>query len=115
MSLTDAGTFLYPEAVRLLAAADSVDHLMDQHRHGQAGTLRIGFVDSAAYEVMPRVLREYRRRRPRVGYELHTMSSDEQVQALRAGRIDLGIGRAAADARQRGGDAWSCTSLSWWR
>ena len=31
--------------------------------------------------------------------ELHTMSSDEQVEALRAGRIDMGIGRAAADAR----------------
>ena len=97
VSLTDAGAFLYPEAVRLLAEADSVDRLMDQRRHGQAGTLRVGFVDSAAYEVMPRALSEYRRRRPRVDYELHTMSSDEQVKALRAGRIDLGIGRAAAD------------------
>ena len=99
VTLTDAGAFLYPEAVRLLATADGVDHLMDQHRHGGAGTLRVGFVDSAAYEVMPRVLSEYRRRWPRVGYELHTMSSDEQVQALREGRIDLGIGRAAADSR----------------
>ena len=99
VALTDAGAFLYPEAVRLLSAADGVDRLMDQHRHGRAGTLRVGLVDSAAYEVMPRVLSEYRRRWPRVGYELHTMSSDEQVQALRAGRIDLGIGRAAADAR----------------
>jgi len=99
VSLTDAGTFLYPEAVRLLTAADGVDRLMDQHRHGRAGTLRVGFVDSAAYEVMPRVLSEYRRRWPRVGYELHTMSSDEQVRALRDGRIDLGIGRAAADSR----------------
>ncbi len=97
VSLTDAGAFLYPEAVRLLAEADSVDRLMDQRRHGQAGTLRVGFVDSAAYEVMPRALSEYRRRRPRVNYELHTMSSDEQVKALRAGRIDLGIARAAAD------------------
>ena len=99
VSLTDAGAFLYPEAVRLLTAADGIDGLMDQHRHGQAGTLRVGFVDSAAYEVMPRVLSEYRRRWPRVGYGLHTMSSDEQVQALQAGRIDLGIGRAAADSR----------------
>ena len=97
VTLTDAGAFLYPEAVRLLAAADSVERLMEQRRHGQAGTLRVGFVDSAAYEVMPRVLSEYRHRWPRVDYELHTMSSDEQVRALRAGRIDLGIGRATAD------------------
>ncbi len=97
VSLTDAGAFLYPEAVRLLASADGVGRLMDQHRHGQAGTLRVGFVDSAAYEVMPRALSEYRRRWPRVDYELHTMSSDEQVRALREGRIDVGIGRAASD------------------
>ena len=98
VTLTDAGSFLYPEAVRLLAAADGIERLMEQRRQGQAGTLRVGFVDSAAYEVMPRVLAEYRRRRPRVDFELHTLSSDEQVKALRAGRIDLGIGRAAADA-----------------
>ncbi len=100
VSLTDAGAFLYPEAVRLLASADGVDRLMDQHRHGQAGTLRVGFVDSAAYEVMPRALSEYRRRWPRVDYELHTMSSDEQVRALREGRIDVGIGRASADSQR---------------
>ena len=99
VSLTDAGTFLYPEAVRLLAEADRVDHLMDQRRRGQAGTLRVGFVDSAAYEVMPRALSEYRRRWPLVDYELHTMSSDEQVRALREGRIDVGIARAATDPR----------------
>lgn len=99
VGLTAAGGFLYPEAVRLVAAADSVERLMDQHRHGQAGTLRVGFVDSAAYEVMPRVLSEYRRRWPLIRYELHTMSSDEQVQALGSGQIDLGIGRAVADPR----------------
>lgn len=97
VTLTDAGRFLYPEAIRLLAAADGVERLMEQRREGHTGTLRVGFVDSAAYEVMPRVLSEYRRRRPRVDFELHTLSSDEQVEALRAGRIDLGIGRAVAD------------------
>ena len=97
VTLTEAGRFLYPQALRLLAAADGVERLMSQRREGHTGTLRVGFVDSAAYEVMPRVLAEYRRRRPRVEFELHTLSSDEQAKALRAGRIDLGIGRAAAD------------------
>lgn len=99
VTLTDAGAFLYPEAVRLLATADGVERLMEQRRHGQAGTLRVGFVDSAAYEAMPRVLSEYRHRWPRVAYELHTMSSDEQARALRAGQIDMGIARASADAQ----------------
>ncbi len=97
VALTDGGKLLYPEAVRLLEGAKGVERLMYQFRCGQAGTLKIGFVDSAAYEVMPRVLSEYRRRWPRVDFELHTLSSDEQVLALRAGRIDLGISRACSD------------------
>ena len=110
--LTDAGAFLYPEAVGLLAAAGRVDRLMDQHRHGHAGTLRVGFVDSAAYEVMPRLLSEYRRLWPKVGYELHTMSSDEQVQALTTGQIDLGIARATTRLTARRSDAGHARAIT---
>ena len=95
VSLTDAGALLYPRALRLVAEADNTKRLMHQHRDGHTGTLRIGFVDSAAYEVMPRVVHELRQRRPQIGFELHTMSSDAQCQALLAGRVDLGIARAA--------------------
>ena len=45
------------------------------------------------------LLRSYRERWPQVTYELRSLSSDQQVQALLSGDIDLGIGRTAGDGR----------------
>ncbi len=98
VSLTAAGEALLDRARRLLADAEEIEQVARELREGERGVLRIGFVDSTAYELVPRVLRRCRERRPNVDFELHTMSSDEQYEALRAGRIDLGIGRTAGGA-----------------
>ncbi len=95
VALTEAGRLLYPEAQKLLAASASIERRLGDLRTGDVGVLRLGFVDSAAYEVMPRFLRSYRLEYPRVDYELHSLSSDEQRAALVAAEIDLGIGRTA--------------------
>ncbi len=100
VTLTDAGRLFYPEAQRLLVEADSVERRVAEIRSGDGGTLRLGFVDSASYEVMPRLLRAHRQRWPSVEYELLSMSSDAQHEALIGRRIDLGIGRASRDSEQ---------------
>lgn len=97
VTLTPAGRLLQAEARRLLVAADTVERVMDEHRSGAGGVLRLGFVDSSAYEVMPTFLRGYRRIWTGVDFELHSMSSDEQYDALLGGVIDLGINRALAE------------------
>jgi DNA-binding transcriptional LysR family regulator len=94
VSLTAAGAVLRDEARRLVLAAESVERVMGEHRSGHGGVLRLGFVDSSAYEVMPTILRAYRNRWPGVDHQLQSMSSDEQYDALLAGQIDLGINRA---------------------
>lgn len=97
VSLTDAGEALLVQARRLLATSDSVDRFLDDFRAGDGGTLRLGFVDSSAYEVMPKFLREYRKRWPEVEFELRSLSSDQQRAALISGEIDLSIGRTMGD------------------
>lgn len=93
VDLTPAGVLLVPEARRLVDHAAAIERLMADHAAGTTGLLRIGFVDSASYEVMPRLLQAHRERHPDVRFELHTMSSDEQWAELRAGSLDLGIAR----------------------
>ena len=97
VSLTEAGSRFYPEARRLVQEAESLERRMEEFGAGHGGTLRLGFVDSASYEVMPRFLRAYRNSWPSVDYVLRSMSSDEQHEGLARGEIDLGIGRAIGD------------------
>ncbi|MEM7322918.1 MAG: LysR family transcriptional regulator [Actinomycetota bacterium] len=94
VTLTEAGRFLYPGVRKLLLDAAAIERRVTEFRSGEGGILRLGFVDSSSYETMPRFLRAHRARWPKVEYELLSMSSDEQREALADGQIDLGIGRA---------------------
>lgn len=94
ITLTEAGKVLYPEAQRLVGDAMRLADKMDNLVSGAAGTLRLGFVDSAAYAIMPRLVRSFRQAWPDVDYELHNLTSDEQVDALASGIIDVGMIRA---------------------
>jgi len=98
VKLTRAGEILLPEARRLTADADALARLMAEHRSGVTGELRVGFVDSASYSVMPEFLRAYRERWPGIRFELHTMTSDIQQAALLAGELDVGIARTRSSS-----------------
>jgi len=93
VELTAAGRLLYPEALRLTRDADGIDQLMRDYNQGDSGLIRLGFVDSSSYAVMPQFVRAYRERWPQVQFELHTMSSDTQRNALLDRTLDLGIAR----------------------
>jgi len=89
--LTAAGRALLPEARRLLREAAA---LVDGARHlaaGGAGTLRLGFISTASYNVLPRLLPEFHRRRPGIRLQLHEATSDQQLALLRELELDAGL------------------------
>jgi len=94
VALTGHGSALLPHARQLLVSARGVARAADELRVGARGRLRVGFVDSTAYEFVPRFLHRFRAVWPAAEVELHTISSDEQATALVNGEIDLGIARA---------------------
>src|SRR6185436_17177554 len=55
------------------------------------GQLRIGFVGPAMDHVLPEALRSFRRSQPRVRLTLWHRGSIEQLRALRADEIDVGV------------------------
>lgn len=95
VGLTDAGKLLYPEAKELLTQSAALRRRAAQIRSGDGGVLRLGFVDSSSYDVLPTLLRAHSDRWPAVTYELTTMSSDHQAAALSEGEIDVGLARTA--------------------
>lgn len=59
---------------------------------GEAGTLRIGFIEVSAWQgIVPESIVEFRAAWPDVALELRAMTSLDQVEALRGGRIDAGF------------------------
>ena len=95
VSLTAAGSVFRVEAERVVVAADSAQRVMEEFRSGEGGLLRLAFVDSASFEVMPRYLRAFRKRWPKVKHDLQIMSSSNQLDALHSGEIDLAISRTS--------------------
>jgi DNA-binding transcriptional LysR family regulator len=89
--LTAAGRALIPEARRLLREAAA---LVDGARYlaeGGVGSLRIGFISTASYNVLPRVLPEFHRRRPGIQLALQETTSDAQIALLRDYELDVGL------------------------
>ena len=93
VELTDAGRVLLDEARRVLAAADRASSAVKHAASGELGTVRIGFVASAALGLVPRILLAVQRQWPRLDLQLVEATTDEQLQALHDGQLDLGIAR----------------------
>lgn len=92
VELTVPGRVLLDRARRVTDAADR--SMADTRRaaRGQLGWLVIGFVDSAAYGLLPPVLRELRRHAPDLSLELRELSTEAQLAGL-LDDIDAGIVR----------------------
>lgn len=92
VQLTAAGRAFLPQARLTLAQAERARRSAQRAAQGETGRLRVGFIDAATYPgVLPGVLAFFRMHLPLVGLSLFEMDSAEQEEALREGRIDIGI------------------------
>ena len=93
VELTETGGELLGQARRAVQAFDATRVHARELSSGEAGRLRLGFVASAAYGLLPRLLLAHRRAHPQVQIELRELTTTQQVDALAAGELDVGIGR----------------------
>ena len=92
VSLTAAGEVLLDRAPVLLAEAEKLERDVRRVHAGAQGILRIGSTGSAAYQVLPRVLRAARRRIPGLELEIRgEILNPEIVEALTAHRLDAAL------------------------
>lgn len=91
--LTPQGQIFLEEARKTLDAAERAVDLTRRSLRGEVGTLTIGFFLWGAGGFFPRIIREYRARRPGIRLSLVDMLASEQMVALEEGRIDVGLTR----------------------
>jgi DNA-binding transcriptional LysR family regulator len=97
ITLTPAGEVFLAGARELVRRADELADETRRAHHGELGVLRIGFVQSATFEALPRLLSAFRAAHPDVTVEVTAMTTLDQLDAFADGRIDAGLLRPPVD------------------
>lgn len=94
VDLTPAGARFYERITEVLRAVDAaVDEARRIHA-GEEGRVRLGFIGSATYELMPSLARTLQADLPKLTIELKgEMLSPEIWDSLHDGRLDIGLAR----------------------
>ncbi|MBB1594054.1 LysR substrate-binding domain-containing protein [Achromobacter sp. UMC46] len=94
VALTPAGTAFLESARRMLASLEEGVAHARRVAQGMDGHLTLTFINIAPYASLLRALRDFRGAYPAVAFTLQEATTHEQVQALEAGRADIGFMRA---------------------
>jgi LysR family hca operon transcriptional activator len=89
VELTEAGRVFLVRARDILSRVDVAIAEARQAGRGDTGHLTIGFVPGAEGKVFPHVLPMLQQRVPGIQLNLRSLTSPEQVNALRGGTIDV--------------------------
>jgi DNA-binding transcriptional LysR family regulator len=93
VELTEAGQAMLGHAREALAQADLAANAARGAAAGQAGTLRVGFLASAALELLPMIVPPWREVAPAASLEFVEGSSGEHIAGVRGRRLDVAFVR----------------------
>ena len=91
VELTDAGRILLEEARTALAQVDHAAEAARRAGQGEIGQLVIGVVPTVDNQVFTRILRSFAARYRSVQIIIRSLNTSTQVQALRAGTVQVGF------------------------
>lgn len=99
LQLTEAGRVFHEQALQVLQRAEQMKAATIQVGKGQQERVSIGFVASTLYGEVPVLTRKLRHLYPDIDFELVELTTMQQIDALKKGRIDLGFGRIRSSDR----------------
>ena len=91
VSLTEAGEQIVSRARRMLEASEEVVTLARAHRDPLAGRLRVALLPTIGPYLLPRVSQPIRKALPRLELRLYEYQTEQILERLESGDIDLGI------------------------
>jgi DNA-binding transcriptional LysR family regulator len=97
VALTEAGEALLQEARDVLDRSDRLEKTVEDLRRGVTATLRIAVPPGAPSTLLPELVAPLRARRPEASIEVRELATPEQLEALHAGELDLGLVREPVD------------------
>ncbi|HEX2756356.1 MAG TPA: LysR family transcriptional regulator, partial [Candidatus Limnocylindrales bacterium] len=101
MVLTPAGRAFLPHAERAMEAIRSGGSLVRELEHGVVGELALAVAPAVSAYVLPEILVRFTERHPDVRLRVRTGHSEEIVDLVVRGEVELGIVRKLRDGRVR--------------
>jgi DNA-binding transcriptional LysR family regulator len=84
-TLTAAGVAFRNDAAAALSQLDRATRKARLAGSGKLGVLRIGFISTVGVEIVPNIIRQFRKSNPEVEFSLRNILTAEQVQMLETG------------------------------
>ncbi|MED4268628.1 LysR substrate-binding domain-containing protein [Priestia megaterium] len=91
VELTKEGQVFLEKVYLLFKSLDESIETVRMVSRGELGEIVIGFLASSAYDVLPTIIKHYRKQYPSIHVVLKQQTSAEQLKALQEGTIQIGI------------------------
>jgi DNA-binding transcriptional LysR family regulator len=92
VELTRAGNVFLSAAREILLKAKQASAATLHAESGEAGTIRLGFIPTASFHILPMLLDKIRRTLPLVNVELKELPESLQVPGIQSGALDISLG-----------------------
>ena len=87
--LTRYGQIFLDHVIRAQNVIDSARQALSEESEAETGTISLGFLPSLGLELVPRLIKEYRRKRPRVKFRLIQQTEKPIMEQLTDGSVEL--------------------------
>ena len=91
VELTEPGKIFFKDAKQILERVDRAVSAVQKAECGELGSLIIGYTGPALYTLLPKIIRTFRDRYSQVELVLKEICTNEQVEALNSGNIEVGF------------------------
>jgi len=92
VEITGAGEVFSSAAREILLRLQQASAAALHAENGEIGTIRLGFIPTASFQILPRLLEKIRSTLPLVNVELREGSENPQITGLLSGTFDVCIG-----------------------
>jgi len=91
LQLTESGRLLYRHAKEILNLAEKTSSEIRSMSNGISGTISIGLVEGSAPNIAASWIAEFMKRYPGISFRIMDGNSDELIEKLRSGLVNLAI------------------------
>ena len=91
--LTREGAAMLGPVQRFMEHAQRLQTMVNDARQGRSDTITIGAINSALFDIMPRLVRAAKQRYPHLSVSMSEMKSSQALSAVQNGEIDIAFAR----------------------